>query len=137
MNAEADTMTPDDADDHDVAAAYHRDMAETARVANAIYEGHYTLDFDHPLSKAEADEFLGKPGEITINPMVMHSLRVPNEIVVGARKLAADRGIKVSTLFREWLAAGYEAATASSTPVVEMRLVRDYLDELIRREHAA
>jgi hypothetical protein len=127
----------DETDSNAQAAAYHRDMAETAVVANAIYDGHGALDFDHPLSEAAANELLGKPGDISIDPMVMQSLRIPTEIVVGARQLAKARGIKVSALFREWLADGFAAATASSTPVVEMRLVRDYLDELIRREQAA
>ena len=134
---EEDVAAFDDGEDHVRAAAYHRDMAETAKVAKAVYEGHYTIDFDHPLSRDEADELLGKPSEITINPMVMQSLRVPSEIFVGARKLAGERGVTVSTLFREWLAAGYATATATTAPVLEMRLVRDYLDELIRREHAA
>jgi hypothetical protein len=123
--------------DHTDLAAYHRDMAETAAVANAIYDGHGALDFEHPLSEDEANELLGKPGDVTIDPMVMQSLRVPTEMVIGARRLAQARGMTVSALFREWLADGYAAATATATPVVEMRLVRDYLDELIRREQAA
>jgi hypothetical protein len=126
----------DDTDEARI-ADYHRDMAETATVANAIYDGHGALDYDHPLSETEANELLGKPGEVTIDPMVMQSLRVPTDVVIGARKLAQVRGITVSALFREWLADGYAAATATATPVVEMRLVRDYLDGLIRREHAA
>jgi hypothetical protein len=76
---------------------------------------------DHPLTEAEADEFVGKRGEIATDPMVMQSLRLPTEIVMGARTVAAARGIKVSALFREWLDAGYAAATASAAPVVEMR----------------
>jgi len=121
----------------DDGAARHRDDAETVEVAHAIYDGRYTVDLDRPLSRAEADELLGTPGDSTLDPMVMQSIRVPAEIVVGARALARERGVKVSTLFREWLAAGYATATATSTPVVEMRLVRDYLDELIRREQVA
>ena len=115
----------------------HRDAAETLDVANAVYDGRYTVDLDHPLTETEANDLLGKPGDVTIDPMVMQSLRVPTEIVVGARTLAKERGVKVSVLFREWLAAGYATASATTAPVVEMRVIRDYLDELIRREQAA
>lgn len=41
--------------------------------------------------------------DLPAEPMVTYALRLPKPVIDALRAAAADRGVKVSTLMREWL----------------------------------
>ena len=43
-----------------------------------------------------------EPGSVA-EPMVTYALRLPKPVIVALRSAAAARGVKVTTLMREWL----------------------------------
>jgi Ribbon-helix-helix protein, copG family len=71
---------------------------------------------------------------------VVRPVRLPYEMDALVRALAEARGLSMSTLIREWIAAGLAATGQSSDPVTELRhsldSARRALDELTGRRTA-
>ena len=63
------------------------------------------------------------PPRLEAAPMVVRSLRLTADIEARARKVAADRGVPVTTVMREWIEEGLTAAEGDAQeddPVTEL-----------------
>lgn len=67
-------------------------------------------------------ERLDLPAPLEGEPLVVRSLRLDVDVESRARAVAAERGVPVTALMREWISAGLAAAegTAQHDPVIEL-----------------
>ncbi len=75
------------------------------------------------------------PPRLQDEPLVVRSLRLPVDVELRASAVAKARGVPVTALMREWIAAGLAAAEghAEQDPVVELGRI---LTEANRAYHA-
>lgn len=59
--------------------------------------------YDHADLAESIEEATWEEPELLAEPMVTYALRLPKPVIDALRAAAADRGVKVSTLMREWL----------------------------------
>ena len=103
--------------DRELTAQDHWQLSASATVAEQFASGGgldnvtYT---DEPIDDASI------PREVS--PLVVRSLRIPVDLEVEAGKIARSRGVPVTALMREWIAAGVAQAaeTAKRDPVIEL-----------------
>ena len=110
-----------------------RQMPKTADELAAFMDG---LTFtDEPVHNV--------PPRLEDEPLVVRSLRLPASLEIQARRIAEARGVAVTVLMREWIAAAVVEITAHTDPdpVVELgrkltEATRAY-EVLVHRQSAA
>jgi hypothetical protein len=107
-------------DDFDWQAA-----AQTDRLAHGLADGSIELAYDDgPTPELP-------PADAPVS--VVRPIRLPYDVDEAARKLAAQRGVSVSVVLREWIIAGLEAGGAQPDPVTELRRSLDVAQRALNR----
>jgi predicted DNA-binding protein len=116
-----------------VSAERLRDLADATIAADAFAHGNVQY-LDEPVDLPPAPS-----GDV----MVVRSLRLPVDLELRAKAVAAARGLPTSELLREWIADGVERAEAGEQrdPVAELHRIADAanraLQALETRRHVA
>jgi len=94
-----------------------RQLADVADAAKAFAHGNVQY----------LDEPVDLPPVPSGDVMVVRSLRIPVELEVRAKAVAAARGVPTSELLREWIVDGVERAEAGEQrdPVAELHRIAD------------
>jgi chromosomal replication initiator protein len=87
--------------DREISPQDYRDLADSAAAAEAFQRGELELTPDQPAEMPPPPEN---------EPLVVRSLRLPLNLELRVKAVAAAEGIPPTVLMREWIADGVEAA---------------------------
>lgn len=120
--------------DQEISPQEYRELADSATAAEAFQRGELEFTPDQPAELPPPPE-----GE----PLVVRSLRLPLNLELRVKAVAAAQGVPPTVLMREWIAAGVEAADngAGRDPVAELHRITESAARALRaletRRHAA
>jgi chromosomal replication initiator protein len=120
--------------DREITPQEYRELADSVAAAEAFRRGELEFTPDEPAVLPPPPE-----GE----PLVVRSLRLPLDLELRVKAVAAAQGVPPTVLMREWIADGVEAAEGGKLrdPVAELHRITEAATRALRtleaRRHAA
>lgn len=111
--------------DREMTPQEYRDLADSAAAAEAFQRGELEFTPDQPAELPAPPE-----GEV----LVVRSLRLPLDMELRVKAIAAEQGIPPTVLMREWIADGVEAAEGGRPrdPVAELHRIAEAASRALR-----